>query len=232
MDLVNFGLSDKSWEADTTHAAQARRVTAVMDDLGIRSAAVVGHSMGGSVALHLAMAAPERVRALVLVDAAYREPGAPGSGPSLGQGFAAALIGLPPVRQVARQAMRRILSEDRLVEILRSAYLDPAAVVTPAVASGYAAQLRTRDWDLALLAVTRDQGRSVLPAPLASLVVPTQVIWGRADSWVPPAQGEALASRIAGARLELIDGSGHLPFEEQPGAFMAVLLPFLEAHRT
>lgn len=230
VDLVNFGLADKSWEADTSHAAQARRVLAVMDALGIRRAAVVGHSMGGSVALHLATAARDRVGVLVLVDAAYREPGAGGPLAAAGQGMAGALLALPPVRQVARQAMRRLLPEDRLVEILRSAYLDPA-MVTPQVAAGYGAQVRTVDWDLALLAVSRDQGRNALPVALAAVAVPTQVIWGRQDSWIPLESGEALAASIPGARLDVIDRSGHLPFEEQPAAFMAVLLPFLEAHR-
>ena len=122
-------------------------------------------------------------------------------------------------RQAARQAIRRLIGEDRLVEILRSAYAD-AAVVTPEVAEGYRAQVRTRDWDLALLAVTRDQGRSTLPAALSTLALPVQVVWGSRDPWIPGANASRLAAAIPGARLDVIEGAGHLPFEERPGAFI------------
>ncbi len=229
LDLLDFGLSEKRWDTDTSHAAQARHVLAVMDALGIRRAVVAGHSMGGSVALHVAMAAPERVAALVLVDAAAREPGEGGALAGVGQALASGALQLPPVQQVARQAIRRLISPDALVDLLRSAYADPA-FVTPAVAVGYQAQARTRDWDLALLAVSRDQGGNALPRALNSLTVPTQVIWGRVDPWIPLARGEALAAAIPGARLDVIDGAGHLPFEERAEAFMAVILPFLAQH--
>ena len=229
LDLVDFGLSEKRWDADTSHAAQARHVLAAMDALGIRRAVVAGHSMGGSVALHLAMAAPERVAALVLVDAAAREPREGGALAGIGPALASGALQLPPVRQVARQVVRRLVSADALVDVLRSAYADPA-FVTPDIAAGYQAQTRTRDWDVALLAVSRDGGKNALPRALATLAVPTQVIWGRLDPWIPLARGEALKAAIPGALLDVIDGAGHLPFEERADAFMAVLLPFLTQH--
>lgn len=223
LDLVDFGLSDKSWDADTTHPAQARRVLAVMDALGVSRAAVVGHSMGGSVATHLAMAAPDRVTALVLVDAAVTEPG---DGASLAAPVASAALRFPPLLQVARQAVRRLVTEDRLVSILRSAYADPTSV-TSDVAEGYLAQVRTRDWDLGLLAVSRDVGGNVLAAPLSTLKLPVLVAWGTADPWIPLARGEALRGAIPGARWAAIEGAGHLPFEERPDAFMTALVGFL-----
>lgn len=220
LDLPDFGLSDKRWDVDTGHAAQARFVLATMDLLALGRAVVVGHSMGGDVAAHVAMQAPARVAGLVLVDAAIREPG--DGGPSL----AGALLRVPPVVQVGRQLVRRLVSEDRLVSILRSAYADPA-VVTPAVAEGYLAQIRTRDWDLALLATMRDMADS-LPRPLASVGVPTLVVWGARDPWIPLATGQRLVREVPGARWAPIDGAGHLPFEERPDAFIAALLPFLQ----
>jgi pimeloyl-ACP methyl ester carboxylesterase len=224
LDLVDFGLSDKGWDADTTHPAQARRVLAVMDALGVPKAVVVGHSMGGSVATHLAMAAPDRVTALVLVDAAVTGPG---EGGSLAPRIVGAALRFPPFLQVARQAVRRLVTEDRLVSILRSAYADPA-FVTPDVADGYLAQIRTKDWDLGLMAVSRDAGGNVLPAPLATLKPPVLLVWGAEDPWIPVARGEALRATIPGAHWAAIDGAGHLPFEERPDAFMNALAGFLE----
>jgi pimeloyl-ACP methyl ester carboxylesterase len=223
LDLVDFGLSDKSWDADTTHPAQARRVLAVMDALGVSKAVVVGHSMGGSVATRLAIVAPNRVTALVLVDAAVTGPG---EGGSLAVPIAGAALRFPPFLQVARQAVRRLVTEDRLVSILRSAYADPD-FVTPDVADGYLAQIRTKDWDLGLLAVSRDVGGNVLPAPLSTLKLPVLVAWGADDPWIPLARGEALRAAIPGAHWAAIEGAGHLPFEERPEAFMTALLGFL-----
>jgi len=224
LDLANFGLSEKRWEADTSHPAQARRVLAVMDALGIEEATLVGHSMGGNVILHVAMLAPERVRALILVDAAAVRAG---QGSSPGGGLASAALQVPPLRQVARQTVRRVVDDDRLVEMLSSAYADPG-FVSPEIAEGYLAQIQTRDWDLALLAVVRDSGRNALPAELGTLDLPVQVIWGAQDPWIPLAAGEALRNGIPGARLDVIEEAGHLPFEEQPEAFMTRLLRFLD----
>jgi pimeloyl-ACP methyl ester carboxylesterase len=62
LDLRGFGLSDKDGGADHGHAAQARYVAALMDELAIQDAVVVGHSMGGNVAAHLAVHAPPDLR--------------------------------------------------------------------------------------------------------------------------------------------------------------------------
>ncbi|MFM2104991.1 MAG: hypothetical protein RL338_23 [Chloroflexota bacterium] len=225
LDLANFGLATKRWELDASHPAQARHVLAVMDALGIGRAVVVGHSMGGSVVTHLALAAPERVAGLVLVDAAVVPAGI---GRGTGGELVAAALRIDPLRRLARQVVRLVVDDDRLTGILASAYADPA-FVTPDVADGYLAQIRTADWDLALMAVIRDQGRNALPAPLGTVATPTLVVWGAVDPWIPLARGEALAAAIPGARLVAIPGAGHLPFEEDPVAFAAALAPFLEA---
>jgi pimeloyl-ACP methyl ester carboxylesterase len=229
LDLRDFGLSDKSWEADTSHGAQARFVLGVMDALGIGHAVIVGHSMGADVAVHLAMGAPDRVAALVLVDAATGDGRSGTMGGPLGA-LAPILLALPPVRRLAQQVLRRVITPERLNEILASAYLDPATL-TPGIRAGYGGQVQTRDWDLALLAVTRDGTRSGLPLPLSSVTAPTLVIWGAEDPWVPISAGKAIRDAIPGAGWAVVPGAGHLPFEEQPDAFLADLLPFLEAHR-
>lgn len=225
LDLANFGLSEKRWDVDTTHAAQARHVLAVMDALGIRVAVLAGHSMGGNVIVHAALTAPERVAGLVLVDAAVVPPG---SGAGIGQRAAGALLEIGPVRQLARQAIRRLVDDDRVLGILRSAYADPA-IVTSAVADGYLAQIRTPDWDLALLAVLRDAGGNAAPAPLAKISVPTLILWGALDPWIPLERGTLLKAAIPGARLAVIDDSGHLPMEETPESFLETVVPFLRA---
>jgi pimeloyl-ACP methyl ester carboxylesterase len=115
--------------------------------------------------------------------------------------------------------------------ILRSAYADPARV-TEETLSGYVAPLQTVDWDLGLLAILRDGGASQLDAPIGDLVrVPTLIIWGREDPWIPLKSGEALQAALPEAQWHIIDDAGHMPMQEQPDAFNAALLAWLESTR-
>jgi pimeloyl-ACP methyl ester carboxylesterase len=231
LDLRGFGLATKGWEADHGHAAQARLVLAAMDAEGMREAVLVGHSMGANVVAHAALAAPDRVRALVLVDAAIVGAGArPGGGTigAAGSSPLATLLGVPSLRRAAQIAVRLALG--RAAEpILRSAYADPA-FPTAADVAAYGAAQQLADWDLALLAIVRDAGRNALPAPVAALATgrPVLVAWGEHDPWIPLATGEALRDAIPGAAWLAVPGAGHLPMEEGRAEFEAGLLAFLE----
>ncbi|HYN48560.1 MAG TPA: alpha/beta fold hydrolase [Candidatus Nanopelagicales bacterium] len=137
---------------------------------------------------------------------------------------------MPSVRrigQLAAQPARRGAPG----EVLRSAYADPGRVTEP-VLVGYTAPLQTPDWDLGLLAIVRDASASGLDAPIADMLrAPTLIIWGRGDPWIPLASGEALRAALPDAAWQIVDNAGHLPMEEQPEAFNAVLLAWLESTR-
>jgi len=223
LDLANFGLADKSWDRDGTHARQADLVAAVMDVRGIRSATLVGHSMGANVLAWLAARHPGRIERAVLVDAATGPAAADG-----GFGIAGALVQLPNVRRIGQLLLRTQLDEARMGEILRSAYADPDRVTDPDLA-GYTAPLQTVDWDLGLLAILRDGGANELEAPIADVLqVPALIVWGHDDPWIPLASGEALREALPAAAWEVVDDAGHLPMEEQADAFNEILIAWLE----
>lgn len=225
LDLRGFGLASKAWDGDESHPAQARLVLGVMDTLGVQQAVLVGHSMGGNVVAQAAVAAPDRVTALVLVDAAVVSSDLPGGNMA---SPAAAILQFPPVRQIARFAVRLGLNAGTLEQMLRSAYADPAFPTAEDVAA-YGEAQRLADWDLALLAVIRDASGNELPAPVASLggTRPVLVAWGERDPWIPIATGEALRNAIPGAQWLVVPGAGHLPMEEGRAGFEPGLLAFL-----
>lgn len=223
-DLRGFGLSDKTLDADYGHAAQARFALGVLDALGIYRAVIVGHSMGGNVASHIALEAPDRVAGLVLVDAATGPDAAADPGGSL----ASALLRLPPVQRIAQHVLRRLATPDRVSGILRSAYLD-ASAVSPETAAGYLVPQRLPDWDLALIGIIRDGDDNALGDRFREIAAPTLIVWGARDPWIPSTRGEAIQASLPGSRLVVIPNSGHLPFEERPDAFIGALLPFLES---
>ncbi len=225
MDLRGFGLTGKAWDADYSHPAQARLVLSVMDAVGVKSAVLVGHSMGGNVVAQAAQIAPDRVRALVLVDAAVVAPEASASPLS---GIPGAVLGVAPVRRIAQFAVRLGFGGDTLEKMLRSAYADSSFPTTADVAAyGLAEQIT--DWDIALLGVIRDAGKNALPAPVADLSKgrPVLVAWGEKDPWIPIATGEALRVSIPGSQWLVVPGAGHLPMEEGRAGFEPGLLAFL-----
>ncbi|MGE5346294.1 MAG: alpha/beta fold hydrolase, partial [Acidithiobacillales bacterium] len=149
-DLPGSGLSDKRWDADYSHPAQADFVVAVMKELGIAKATLVAHSLGANIAAHVALRHPEAVQKLVFIAPVFFDRTAPGSGRWL--------LRFPPARRWARILVRRKLQPPGSGRTLRTGYGDPS-LVTPDVIEGYAAPRRMKDWDLALLGMARDTSR-------------------------------------------------------------------------
>lgn len=171
---------------------------------------VVGHSMGGRVALEIWRIAPQRVRSLVLLDTGVHgvRPGEAESRQvlldvSAEQGMGAlADEWLPPMVHPDRW------SDEDLMGDLRD-------MVTSATPEQHARQIH------ALL--TR---RDATPL-LASITVPTLVVSGRDDGWSPLAQHEQIAAAIPGARLEIVEDAGHMTTVERPAEISALLRDWL-----
>jgi pimeloyl-ACP methyl ester carboxylesterase len=206
LDLKRFGLSERPPGGDYSLTAQARLVGEFMERMGIRQAAVLGHSMGGEVAMRLAVNHPERVERLILVDSA--------SG-----------------REVRHRAsggrfLRPLLPVMALFTLsLRSAVYDPA-YLTPEVLEGYFRPTRIHGHlrGLGDLLVSR---RNDPPLDLCAIVQPTLILWGEEDRWLPVSQGQRLHEQIPGSRIVIIPKAGHLPLEEQPEESNRAILEFL-----
>lgn len=216
LDLKGFGYSERPAGGDYSQTAQAALVERVMDRLAIERAAVVGHSMGGAIAMRLALARPERVSRLVLVDSASdREM-------HLGVRPAAYLRHLLPVAALItlhRSAFRRLS--------LRSAVHDPA-YLTPEVIEGYFRPSRMKGHLRGLGFLFAHHGRDE-PLDIERIGQPTLVLWGEHDRWLPPERGEELARRLPKGRLLLVRSAGHMPLEEQPESCNLALLDFLRS---
>ena len=226
LDLPGFGLAEKEWGGAYDHASQAAFVLSVMDQLNISQTVIAGHSMGGNVVSWVAALAPERVRGLALIDAAIVSPSAaPASA-------ASTLLSLPPLRRATRILIRSAFTEATFGDLLGSAFAVKSAA-TPETIRGYAAASQLEDWDLALLGILRDAGANALPAPIEEMVahngaaIPTLILWGSDDSWVPIAAGEALRAALPSATYVVLPGLGHVPFEEDPEAFTQVMQEWL-----
>ena len=221
LDLKGFGFSDRP-DDDYTLTAQAELVRQLMDRLDIERASVLGHSMGGAVAMRLALAYPERVERLILASSA--------SDLELGRRiWGAALLGrlLPLVAPFTLHNRRfRELS-------LKSGFYD-SDHCTEQIIEGYMLPGRVRGC-LRALGTTMAHWRRDPPLRPADITHPTLVLWGEADRWLPPSRGERLHRLISGSRLEVVRGGGHLFLQEQPESSLRLIEDFLlerEAART
>jgi pimeloyl-ACP methyl ester carboxylesterase len=228
VDLPGCGLSDR-YRFDPHEDLRAHAVsflTAVLDTLGIEQAVVAGTSLGGMYALHLARSRPERVRALLLLgDPAVALPGANNHaglastaagcrllsrfggrplGPGAAKRFIAAIAGTRAVARQPRQLWQA------LSPALRLSSRVTASLFVPLMETG-------RD----------PEHHGVSEADLAAVDVPTLFVWGDADVFLRPAEGERAAHQIPGARFELVDG-GHLPWLDDPGRCAGLMVSFLD----
>ena len=232
IDLPGFGLSEKSWGRDYSHKAQATFALAVLDQLKVDRAVLLGHSMGGNVISWMLALAPERVAGLAYIDAAVVQPKI---GVSSSPSAAALLLDVPPIRRLTRIVIRNAFSPATFGELLSSAFAVKSAV-TPTLVAGYAASSLLRDWDLALLGIIRDGAENALPETIATLSAaastpPTLILWGRDDSWVPLTSGEVLRADLPEAEWVVLPGIGHVPFEEDAPAFIAAVGGWLDTLR-
>jgi len=215
-DLPGFGLTGPSPDADYTTAAYVRFVGALLDALGIRHCVLAGNSLGGNVAWAAALAMPDRIDKLILVDAAGY-PLDPTSVP----------IGFRIARWPALRPLVEVVTPRRLIEAsLRNVYGDPAKV-TPALVDRYL--------DMTLRAGNRralgqrfaqmDNGADA--GGIAHLKLPTLILWGGRDRLIPPDNAERFHRDIAGSQLVVFPGLGHVPQEEDPAVSAAAVSAFL-----
>jgi pimeloyl-ACP methyl ester carboxylesterase len=109
---------------------------------------------------------------------------------------------------------------------LREVFYDPSRVTAEEI-DEYLAPLERPGETAALLSLRRSEPPSVF-AMAARVQVPTLILWGREDHWLPVERADRFLQAIPGAKLEILEACGHLPQEEQPQAVVKILGRFLD----
>jgi pimeloyl-ACP methyl ester carboxylesterase len=176
--------------------------------------ALAGHSMGGRVALEVIRLAPQRVTHLALLDTGTH-PLAAGEAGEKEKAGRLALLKIAReqgMRAMAQEWAKGMVHPDRIGSPLFNEVLD---MFDRGSAAQYAAQIN------ALL------NRLDAAPLLAKIQCPTLVLTGREDAWSGPAQHEAMAAAIAGAKLVIVEHSGHMTTMEQPEAVSRAFVEWL-----
>lgn len=194
-----------------TFPALADAAVRLLDALRIERADIVGHSMGGMVALELAGSHRDRLNRLILAGTSAAFGSADGS---FQRNFLAERLGpLDAGRGMAELA-------PSLVANMSAPGADAAGI---ALAEAAMAAVPAEIYRQSLYCLTSFDRRSLL----AELSIPTLIIAGEHDRAAPPAGMQRLADRIAGARFVCLEGSGHMLPMERPAAFNRALGAFL-----
>ncbi|WP_109480656.1 alpha/beta fold hydrolase [Paraburkholderia sp. C35] len=224
LDLPPFGvtgpLRNAAGAIETMNLPTCRRFfDTFMQALGIGRATLVGNSLGGLLSWDYAVRHRDAVERLVLIDAA---------------GFPMKLpiyIGLfnhAPVRMSAPWW----LPEAIIKSAVRNVYGDPRRI---------ARDVLRRYVEFFHGEGTREAIGKMVPtldfadldtSVLSSIDVPTLVLWGAKDRWIPPAHAAEFTRRIPGAQSVMYDGLGHIPMEEAPQRVLQDLRAFFASHPT
>ncbi len=222
-DRPAFGLTARplpgEWRGENPYSpeAQADLTVALLDELGVEKAVLVGHSAGGTVALLSALRHPERVEALVLVDAAiYREGATPG--------WLRPVLLTPQMQRLGPLLVRLLVRGGEAA--IRIAWDDPDKVV-PEILSGYNKPLQVENWDRAVWELILASHPLGLGTQLDEIRIPVLVITGDHDRVVPTRESVRLAAELRKAELVVVRDCGHVPHEERPELFLRATTDFL-----
>ncbi|MEU9222613.1 alpha/beta hydrolase [Streptomyces sp. NPDC048376] len=222
-DLPGYGRSERPVGRDTSVAAQTDLLGGLLDALGIQQATIVAHDIGGAIGQRFAIAHPERVRRLMIIDTVSYD-----SWPSktwrkiinerLGEHM-----------QLPQDAFDAILTRQ-----LEMTVAGGAATMTGDVLDAYLAphqsalgrvsffEHQVRHYDSRYTEEITDQ--------LTSLTMPVRILWGERDQWQPLTYGRRLAEDIPNARLTVIPGAGHFVMEDAPERVTEEILDFIASH--
>lgn len=213
LDLRNHGRSD--WDLDTSYAAMSDDLLQFIDAQGFDRILLLGHSMGGKVAMQFALDCPQRVEKLIVVDIApVFYP------PHHNEVFAALkaldLSVLSSRRDAAVQLEDAITDSSVRQFLLKNLYRDGDRfgwrMNLAALESGYE--------QIAAAPVPRGEG-GCYPGP-------TLFIKGELSNYIQAQYREAIAALFPRAEARIMSAAGHWPHAEKPKAFNALLLRFLE----
>jgi len=213
VEPLGIGKSARPRDADYSLTAQAGRVAAVLDTLGLDSALVIAHSLGGSIGLRLAVRRPDLVAAIVLLDGGPAEA-------TLTPVVRSAMRFAPLLRLVRGKGIIQTMLRRRL----EASSADPAWI-TEVVVDGYTADL-LRDLDATIDAfsgMAESTEPDLLITALSRIRCPVRLMLGAVphEGAIPPDEIVLLRDSLPEFALDSVAGIGHFAFEERPSAVVA-----------
>jgi pimeloyl-ACP methyl ester carboxylesterase len=225
-DLLGHGQSDKP-RADYSVAAYANGMRDLLSVLDIERVTIVGHSLGGGVAMQFAYQFPHLVDRLILVSSGgvTKDVNFVLRLASLPMGSEAlAVLRLPlllPAVQLAGRIVGKAIGTTALGHDLPNMLRVLNDLPEPTASAAFSRTLRAVvDW--------RGQIVTMLDRCYLTEAIPVQIIWGSRDVVVPVRHAHMAHAAMPGSRLEIFEHSGHFPFHDDPARFIDVVQRFID----
>lgn len=219
VDMLGVGFSDRPVDLDCCLQASAERLLRFLDVAAIDSCDLLGTSHGGAVSMMAASIAPDRIRRLILV-----APVNPWS-----------LFGKPTAEFLTKPWVKPVfLGIAPFLEVIHGYLLrrlfGDTSRIRPGTLKGYSAPFSSAGafrYGISVLD-TWAQDLQRLETALPKIAhIPTFIIWGSADNAVDPASAPKLGQQFHDCRVRILEGVGHLPYEEAPDEFNRAVMDFL-----
>ena len=217
-DFPAHGLSGPVPSRDYSSNSYVAITEKVVAHLGLQRFALGGNSMGGGVAWRYTVANPEKVAALILVDAAGQPPTKPNE--SMPLGFRIART--PILRDIVATVTPR-----RLLESSFKQSVSVQSIATPAMIDRYWELLRYPGNRQATLDRFGGYKPATKAETLRQILVPTLILWGRDDKVIPVDSAGWFSQQLPNARVTILEDVGHIPMEEAPDRALAPVLALL-----
>jgi pimeloyl-ACP methyl ester carboxylesterase len=226
LDFPGHGLTGPDELKRYTIQDYSDLVLALAEKLDLEKFHLAGNSMGGAVALNVASARPDQVISLNLIDAsgaprpAARSMDSTQTSSRGGGAWIFKLIENPLISKIFLKCTPRFLFAMNMKEV----YGDDSKIGLETTDRYYELMLRDGNRRATLDRLTLPRKSTI---DFAKLTMPTLILWGKQDSWIPVSQGYALEKAIPGSNLVVFDQAGHVPMEEIPTESVAEYLSFL-----
>lgn len=206
LDLIGFGASDKPDDFEYTRENHATMIHQFIELKGIERFHLGGHSMGGGIAIYYAHLFPEKLDSLLLFASAGLSDGAPSPLP------------LPFYRWIIKNYYLQRLGFQSVhyqEHFQSDDYFDPMFFFTKQIPPE------------TLRAFSMHQDTVSINEFIDDIAIPTLIVFGKEDSWIPPSVGETLNESLQNSQLILIEETGHIPFIEAIDETYDAVIDFL-----
>ena len=226
LDFPGHGLTGPSKEKLYSIQDYSQLVLQLAEKLNLERFHIAGNSMGGAVALQVATTRPDRVLSLNLINASGAPPMLSNRSDTLnlskkgGEAWIFRLARNPVFSQILLKCTPKFLFAMNMKQV----YFDPDKIEEKTLERYYELMLRkgNRQATMDRLSIPKDSS-----IDFDRLDMPTLIIWGENDNWIPLSHAYQFEKAISGSKLKIFKNAGHVPMEEIPTESVAAYLSFL-----
>jgi len=223
LDLPGHGLTGPNGSGVYSTDYCSNLVFSLADTLRIDTFYVAGNSMGGHVAWHMALQNPERVKKIILVNAAgYRSVISDTTEKPTERPFIFKLLGNKLIASLFTSLTPRFLFKQNLKQV----YGNPENITKEQVDRYY--DLMLRDGNRKATLQRLGQSGKSLQVSINQIQIPTLILWGAKDNWIPVSHAYHFQEEIPNASLAIFPSAGHIPMEEIPQETVKPVIDFLK----